>query len=71
MIGTIALIPAHVDYLLQEVVLKATSLVVLAVQSSQLDLLFPLRDAVETEVVDDALEVASTDEGVPTGEVLE
>ena len=31
LIGTVALVPAHIDDLLEEVVLKATSLVVLAV----------------------------------------
>ena len=51
LVRTVALVPAHIDDLFEEIVLEARSLVVVTVNFSKLNFLFTLRDAIETEIV--------------------
>ena len=72
LLGTTTFIPAEVDTPFEVVVVKARSSIILAVHPQQLLLLLPLLgDSIETEVVDDALKVATTYKNVAPSEVLE
>ena len=68
---TAALVPSKVDDFLEIIPCKARALVVLIVVTGKLLLLLPLADSIETEIVDNALEVAPADEFVAASEVLE
>ena len=67
---TTALVPSKVDNFLEIIPCKACALVVLIVVTGKLLLLLSLTDSIETEIVDNALEVAPADEFVAAGEVL-
>ena len=72
LLGTSTFIPAEVDTPFEVVVVEARSSIILTVHPQQLLLLLPLLgDPIETEVVDDALKVATTYKDVAPSEVLE
>ena len=66
-----SLVPPKVDDLLKEIVVEARALVVVTVRAQQLLLSFTLGAAVESKVVDDVLEVTTSDVLFTFGEILE
>ena len=70
MVCTTVLVPTHVDDFLKELIIVTSALVVQTINPYQLKLFVTLSHSVEPEVVDDALEITTTDQVVTPCEVL-